>query len=166
MKSKLFWITGLAGAGKSTCADYLVKKLREKYDNVVMIDGDAVRKICGDDLGYDAEDRKKNAFRIVKLCEYLCNQEMIVVCATISLYGEIHEYIYNRFEKPQILYLDIPRDVIIERNQKQLYTGNTDVVGRNLKFDEPTHIDFVKKIIDTAGAFNVIDEVVRGLCKK
>jgi adenylylsulfate kinase-like enzyme len=160
---KLFWITGLAGSGKSTAADYLAKKLKEKCSNVIMIDGDSIREICDNDLGYDLEDRKKNAFRIVKLCEYLCNQGIIVVCATISLYNEIHEYIYNHFEKPQIIYLDIPQEVVLSRNQKNLYTEHKNVIGQDLNFDEPSHIEFVKKIEDTAVVFNILDEMVRKL---
>ena len=72
---KLIWITGLAGAGKSTAANYLIGKLKDKHIlNAVLIDGDSVREICGNDLGYSLEDRIKNAWRIVKLCKYLCDQ--------------------------------------------------------------------------------------------
>ncbi len=163
MNNKLFWITGLAGSGKSTAADYLVKKLRTKHSNVVLIDGDSIREICDNDLGYDLEDRKKNAFRIVKLCEYLCNQELIVVCATISLYNEIHGYIYGHFKKPQIIYLDISQEIILERNQKNLFTKSKNVIGKDIKYDEPAHIEFVKKIEDTATVFNILDEMVSKL---
>ena len=104
MSGKLIWITGLAGAGKSTAARYLLEKLKEKHiSNVVMVDGDNIREICNNDLGYSLEERKKNAWRIVKLCEYLCNQGLIVVCATVSLYNEIHEYIYKHFREPRII---------------------------------------------------------------
>jgi adenylylsulfate kinase-like enzyme len=163
---KLFWITGLAGAGKTTAANYLIKKLKEKHANVVMIDGDCIRDICDNDLGYTLEDRKKNAFRIVKLCEYLCNQGMIVVCATISLYREVHEYIYEHFKNPQIIYLDVPREVVLSRNQKNLYTENKNVIGQDIEFDKPVHVDFVKKINNTANVVNVLDEIGREMCKK
>ncbi len=70
-ESKLIWVTGLAGAGKSTAAKYLVEKLKGKnISNVVTVDDDNIREICGNDLGYSLEERKKNAWRIVKLCEY------------------------------------------------------------------------------------------------
>lgn len=117
----LVWITGLAGAGKSTAAKHLIEKLKEKgVLNVVMIDGDSIREICNNDLGYSLEERKKNAWRIVKLCEYLCKQGIIVVCATVSLYREIHEYIYSHFDNPKIIFLNISREVINQRNQKKL----------------------------------------------
>ena len=34
-----------------------------------MLDGDSIREICNNDLGYSQEERKKNAWRIVKLRE-------------------------------------------------------------------------------------------------
>jgi adenylylsulfate kinase-like enzyme len=156
---RLFWITGLAGSGKSTCASYLAKKLKEKYDNVIVIDGDAIREICSHDLGYNPEDRRKNAFRVAKLCEYLCNQGMIVICATISLYRETHEYIYEHFMSPQIIYLDIPRNIVQARDQKSLYSEGKCVVGKDIEFDEPNHINFVKKITDPSKVFRIIDEI-------
>jgi adenylylsulfate kinase-like enzyme len=163
---KLFWITGLAGAGKTTAANYLVKKLKEKYENVVMIDGDSVREICDNDLGYDIVDRKKNAFRIVKLCEYLCNQGMIVACATVSLYKEVHEYIYEHFKNPQIVYLDISQHIILERNQKCLYSTGKSVIGKDIEFDVPNHIDFVKVITDTSVVLKTMDKIAEELCRK
>ena len=155
---KLIWITGLAGAGKSTAARYLIEKLKEKgVSNVVMVDGDSVREICNNDLGYSLDERKKNAWRIVKLCEYLCNQGLIVVCATVSLYKEIHEYIYTHFNKPQIIFLNISRKVIDQRNQKGLYTTGTAVVGIDIKYDIPNHIDYVKELRNTADVFGYLD---------
>lgn len=159
---KLIWITGLAGAGKSTAAKYLIEKLKnDRINNVVMVDGDSIREICNNDLGYSLEERKKNALRIVKLCEYLCNQGLIVVCATVSLYKEIHEYIYTHFKEPKIMFLNISREVINQRNQKELYTTGTDVVGIDIQCDAPIHIAFVKEICDSSEIFGCLDQIVK-----
>lgn len=163
-KNQLIWITGLAGAGKSTAARYLVEKLKnDRISNVVMIDGDSIREICGNDLGYSLEERKKNAWRIVKLCEYLCNQGLIVVCATVSLYKEIHEYIYSHFNNPRIVFLNISREIIDQRNQKELYTIGTDVVGIDIKCDAPIHVAFVKEICDSAEVFSYMDKLIEDI---
>ena len=77
-----------------------------------MVDGDGIREICDNELGYFLEERKTNAWQIVKLCEYLCNQGLIVVCATVSLYKEIHEYIYTHFKEPKITFLNISQEII------------------------------------------------------
>lgn len=159
-KGELIWITGLAGAGKSTAARYLLGKLKEKQiSNVVMIDGDSIREICDNDLGYSLEDRKKNAWRIVKLCKYLYDQGVIVVCATVSLYSEIHEYIYTNFQRPKIIFLNISRTIIDQRNQKELYTSGSDVVGIDIKYDIPTSIDFVKELSKTSEVFSYLDKL-------
>ena len=161
---KLIWITGLAGAGKSTAAQYLLKKLKEKHiSNVLMVDGDSIREICDNDLGYSLEERKKNAWRIVKLCEYLCNQGLIVVCATVSLYKEIHEYIYTHFDNPKIIFLNISQEIINRRNQKELYIEGTDVVGIDIKYDIPINVDFVKELRETSEVFGYLDELVRNI---
>ena len=157
---KLIWITGLAGAGKSTAAKYLIEKLKnDQISNVVMVDGDSIREICDNDLGYSLEERKKNAWRIVKLCEYLCNQGLIVVCATVSLYKEIHEYIYTHFENPRIIFLNISQEIINRRNQKELYTTGTEVVGVDIECDAPIHVAFVKEICESAEVFSYLDEL-------
>lgn len=161
---KLIWITGLAGAGKSTAAKYLIEKLRnDQIRNIVMIDGDSVREICDNDLGYSLEERKKNAWRIVKLCEYLCNQGLIVVCATVSLYKEIHEYIYTHFDNPRIIFLNISQEIINRRNQKELYTTGINVVGVNIGYDIPINIDFVKELRENAEVFGYLDELLRNI---
>ena len=164
MSGKLVWITGLAGAGKSTAARYLIKRLKEKQIlNVVMIDGDNIREICDNDLGYSLEERKKNAWRIVKLCEYLCNQGLIVVCATVSLYNEIHEYIYKHFREPRIIFLNISHDIINQRNQKELYTVGKDVVGIDIKYNIPINIDFVKELRETLEVFSYMDKLIEDI---
>ena len=43
------------------------------------------------DLNYDKEDRLKNAISISKLCEFLTAQNIHIICATMSLFKEIHE---------------------------------------------------------------------------
>jgi adenylylsulfate kinase len=58
------WIVGLSGAGKTTLANEIVARARQKNKNVVLLDGDLVREVIGNDLGYSMEDRHTNAKRI------------------------------------------------------------------------------------------------------
>ena len=88
---KLLWITGLSGAGKTTIGSEVYDILKSKYLNTVFIDGDIIRETLGNDLGHDIEDRKRNAVRISKMCEFLTSQNINVVCATLSLFKEIHD---------------------------------------------------------------------------
>ena len=52
MEGRLYWITGLAGAGKTTIGTLLYQYLKEQYSNTVIFDGDVLRQVFGNDLGY------------------------------------------------------------------------------------------------------------------
>ena len=54
----VIWIIGLSGSGKTTIANLLFKKLKKKYSNIVHLDGDVVRQIYDDKIGYSIDDRK------------------------------------------------------------------------------------------------------------
>ena len=56
-KGTLYWITGLSGAGKTTIGNRLYYRMKQKKDNVVLLDGDILKEISGKDLGYDRESR-------------------------------------------------------------------------------------------------------------
>ena len=67
MKNKTFWMTGLSGAGKSTLAE----KIKENYPQMILLDGDVLRKGLCSDLGFSDEDRKENMRRLIALCNLL-----------------------------------------------------------------------------------------------
>ena len=55
----MYWITGLSGAGKTTLGNRLYYEKRKEQDNVILLDGDILKNIVGDSIGYTIEDRKK-----------------------------------------------------------------------------------------------------------
>ena len=87
--TSVYWVTGLSGAGKTTITTELVSRLRRDGVQVVHIDGDVIRRMNGNDLGYDLKDRIANAYRISRLCQFLQSQGVTVICSTMSLYPEI-----------------------------------------------------------------------------
>lgn len=159
-KNKLIWITGLSGAGKSTVAKEIYSKIKQKHPNIVMIDGDVFREVIGNDLGHGLEDRIKNAYRIVKMCKYLQEQNLNVVCSTMSLYKEIHTFIYENFEDPLLVYLDVSMEELKKRNQKGLYSCGQNVTGIDLPFDEPNHDKYVLKISNDSNLQNTINQIL------
>ena len=54
----IVWIIGLSGSGKTTLANEVTTILRSKNKKVVLIDGDQIRELYGNDLGHDLKDRK------------------------------------------------------------------------------------------------------------
>jgi adenylylsulfate kinase len=146
VRGRLIWITGLSGSGKTTAAKQIFGLLKEIYPNTAMIDGDDSREIFDNDLGYSIEERIKNAWRIAKMCKYLCAQGLNVICATMSLYKEIHDFIYGEFESPLIVYLDVSMEELKRRNKKELYSSGKNVSGIDQNIDEPHHDDYVVRI--------------------
>ncbi|MBI5240193.1 MAG: adenylyl-sulfate kinase [Elusimicrobia bacterium] len=143
---RVVWITGLSGAGKSTVAALVHARLKRARPGTVLLDGDAVRQVCGNDLGYDRPHRLENAHRISRLCRLLSSQGIDVVCATMSLFKECHAW--NRRNLPRYLevYLRVPLAELKRRDPKGLYRRAADpgpVVGVHMGFDEPAAPDLV-----------------------
>ncbi|MDR2510639.1 MAG: adenylyl-sulfate kinase [Spirochaetaceae bacterium] len=157
---KLVWITGLQGAGKSTIAREVFSRASAVHTNTLLLDGDDIRAVFGNDLGYNVEDRKENAWRVARLCKYLYEQKMNVICATVSLYREIHEFIYSNFTAPLVVYIDVPRNELERRNQKKLYTERKELPGIDQYYDIPEHADFVMRIVNTGGIHDAAKKII------
>lgn len=148
--SKLIWITGLSGSGKTTIGKAVYTQLKNKYINTIFLDGDTFREILGNDLTHTPKDRLENAKRIHRMCKFLVSQDINVVCATMSLYKEIHDLnrkeITNYFE----IFVECNMDELIRRDQKGLYSKalkgeRDDIVGVNLPYDMPKNCEIVIK---------------------
>ncbi len=134
----VLWITGLAGAGKTTIAERVAESLKIRFPNTVLVDGDGVREICGNDLGYDEPDRLKNAYRLSRLAKFLNDQGQIVVCSTMSLYPEIWAWNRAHLRSYTEIFVEVSEEILHERDKKGLYsTDATSVVGKDLHFHRP-----------------------------
>lgn len=145
---KVYWITGLAGAGKTTIGRALYKKIREQHENVVFLDGDTLREVFGGDLGYSETDRRKCAMRYAKLCLLLAEQGMIVVCCTISMFDSIRQWNREHIQGYYEIYVKVSGEVLWQRNQKGLYADSVncesaDVVGITIPLEEPKTPDMI-----------------------
>ena len=144
----VIWLIGLAGAGKTTIGREVFSRLKARKPNVVFLDGDHVRAIMGNDLGYSVEDRRANAWRICRLCHYLDSQGIDVVCAILSLFHDTQDWNRQNYSQYFEVYVDVPMDELINHDQKGLYskvlTGEMKhVVGVDISFEPPPHPDFV-----------------------
>ncbi len=144
----VIWIIGMSGAGKSTIGKEVYTLLKAKRPNVVFLDGDRMREIMGNDLGYTLSDRRQNADRICRLCKLLYSQGIDVVCAILSIFHESQEWnrrnIKNYFE----VYIRVPFDLLVSRDPRGLYRQALDgrisnVVGVDIAFAEPLNPDLV-----------------------
>ena len=147
-KGTVYWITGLSGAGKTTIGNLLYEHIRTQKENVVILDGDMIRSVFGNDLGYSKADRLISAKRNAGLCKLLSNQGIDVICCTISMFHEIRAWNREQIDQYCEIYIKVPMDVLKSRNQKSLYSGVSEgsaqnVCGMDLEIEEPLNPDFI-----------------------
>ena len=118
----LYWITGLSGAGKTTIGNRLFYELRKERDNVVLLDGDILKKIVDNEPRYSEEERRKRAIKYVMLCKMLTDQGMTVICCTISMYDEVREWNRKNNKGYVEIFLKVPMEILIKRDQKGMYS--------------------------------------------
>lgn len=151
----VYWITGLSGAGKTTIGRIFFRRLKEKCNSAVFLDGDTLRQVFGGDLGYSEQDRRRCAMRYARLCRLLGEQGIHVVICTISMFDEVREWNRNNIEEYTEVYVRVPMEILRVRDQKGLYSGNTSetetaLVGVDIRFEEPKHPDI---ILDNDGTY-------------
>ena len=166
----VLWLTGFSGAGKTTLAKAIQRTLRARGTECVVIDGDMVRSICGDDCGYDVSERKRNARRVARFAKTIADQGIVTVVATISLYHEIHDW--NRANQPGYFEVLLEEDIATcrRRDAKRVYRPEApgtelNVVGVDIAAELPRAphlrlnnsggqtdmVGFAEQIVDAAG---------------
>ena len=160
-KGILYWITGLSGAGKTTVGNALYYELRKYKDNVVILDGDILKRLVGDSLGYSKEDRKKRAYYYSNLCKTLTDQGISVVICTIAMYDEVRNWNRNNIEKYIEIFLKVGLETLIKRDRKGLYSKQAsgeinNIAGLDQEVEYPKHPDIV---VENDGSVKVNDIV-------
>jgi adenylylsulfate kinase-like enzyme/phosphohistidine swiveling domain-containing protein len=161
LSGRVFWITGLSGAGKTTLGEELGSRLRAAGRRVIFLDGDALRAAIAEDLGHSAENRRKSAMRNARLCRLLAEQGHDVICATISLFHEVQRWNRENIPGYREIYLRVPIDELQRRDCKGIYAGAQrgdarDVVGLDVPAEVPEAPDLV---LDNYGALDVATAV-------
>lgn len=146
--SAVYWITGLSGAGKTTIGRLFYEKMKDQYLNTVFLDGDTMRNVFGNDLGYSRDDRIKCAMRYARLCAMLQEQELNVICCTISMFSSVREWNRENIRNYKEIYVKVSMDILKKRDQKGLYSGTTEekqkeVVGIHMDIEEPERPDLI-----------------------
>lgn len=168
--STVYWITGLSGAGKTTIGKLFYEKLKATHPNTVFFDGDTLRKVFGDDLGYTKEERRKCAMRYSRLCAMLQAQDMNVICCTISMFDSVREWNRDNIQSYKEIYVKVSMDTLHFRDQKGLYSGVTgekqkEVVGIHLEIEEPKHPDLVLYNNGEKTPEEQVEEILRNCCE-
>ncbi len=117
------WLTGLSGAGKSTIACALERRLLDSGHAAIVLDGDNVRHGLNRDLGFSPRDRAENIRRIAEVARLLNDAGLIVVTAFISPYREDREMARNIIGSTEFMeiHINTPVTVCEGRDPKGLY---------------------------------------------
>ncbi len=78
------WLTGLPGAGKSTLARALERRLFSRGGSPILLDGDTLRAGLNGDLGFSQKDRSENIRRLAEVATHLARNGHVAVVAAVS----------------------------------------------------------------------------------
>lgn len=145
----VLWMTGLSGAGKSTIAYALEKKLQNEGVLCEVLDGDVLRAGINAGLGFTESDREENIRRAAETAKLLCVNNFVVICSLITPTESSRELAKKVLGgKFKLIHISTPLEVCKERDVKGLYkkaiSGEIPhFTGISSPFDNPKNADFV-----------------------
>ncbi len=121
--SKVLWLTGLSGSGKSTIAEALERKLHNSGYFAQVLDGDNIRSGINSNLGFSIEDRQENIRRIAEIGKLYLNSGIITINSFISPTVEIRNFAKQTIGEENFIeiYINAPIEVCEQRDVKGLY---------------------------------------------
>jgi len=119
----VLWFTGLSGAGKSTIANLVEKKLHAMGRHSYLLDGDNVRHGLNKDLGFTEADRVENIRRVAEVAKLMVDAGLIVLTAFISPFRSERALARGLLGDKEFveIYVDTPLEVAEQRDVKGLY---------------------------------------------
>jgi bifunctional enzyme CysN/CysC len=122
-KARVVWLTGLSGAGKSTIANLVEKRLLANGRHTYLLDGDNVRHGLNKDLGFTDEARVENIRRVAEVSKLMVDAGLIVLVSFISPFRAERRLARDMLAQGEFVevFVDTPLGVAEERDVKGLY---------------------------------------------
>lgn len=170
-KPCVLWFTGLSGAGKSTIANWVEKKLHARGQHTYLLDGDNIRHGLNRDLGFADVDRVENIRRVAEVSKLMVDAGLIVLSAFISPFRAERKMARALVAEDEFLeiFVDTPLNVAEERDVKGLYKKARkgelkNFTGIDSAYEVPAapaiHIDTTKQSAEAA-ADHIIQELIQ-----
>ncbi len=120
---RLLWFTGLSGAGKSSIANLVQKKLYALGKHSFLLDGDNIRHGLNKDLGFTDADRVENIRRIGEVARLMTDAGLIVLTAFISPFRAERRMVRDMSPPGEFIeiYVETPIEIAEQRDVKGLY---------------------------------------------
>jgi bifunctional enzyme CysN/CysC len=117
------WFTGLSGAGKSTIANLVERKLHRTGCHTYLLDGDNVRHGLNKDLGFTDSDRVENVRRVAEVAALMIDAGLIVLASFISPFRSERRLARDLVNEAEFceVFVDVTLEVAERRDPKGLY---------------------------------------------
>lgn len=122
-KSKVLWLTGLSGSGKSTIAQALERRLFNEGFFAQVLDGDNIRSGINNNLAFSDEDRLENIRRISEVSKLYLNSGIITINSFVSPTIEIRQKAREIIGEADFIeiFINTPLEICEARDVKGLY---------------------------------------------
>jgi bifunctional enzyme CysN/CysC len=119
----VLWFTGVSGAGKSTVANLVEKRLHAMGRHTYTLDGDNVRHGLNKDLGFTDADRVENIRRVAEVAKLMVDAGLIVLVSFISPFRSERRFARELLEAGEFfeIFVDTPIEEAERRDPKGLY---------------------------------------------
>ncbi|AOI92815.1 sulfate adenylyltransferase subunit CysN [Burkholderia pseudomultivorans] len=120
---RIVWLTGLSGAGKSTIANLVEKRLHALGKHTYLLDGDNVRHGLNRDLGFTEADRVENIRRVAEVARLMLDAGLIALVSFISPFRAERDMARAMVGADEFVevFVDTPLAIAEERDPKGLY---------------------------------------------
>ena len=149
-KAAVLWFTGYSGAGKSTIARSLEKKLFEVGCQTMLLDGDNIRHGLCRDLGFSDKDRSENIRRVGETAKLFFESGDIVICTFISPFEKDRSFARSLFPTDRFfeIYVKCPLEVCKSRDPNGLYQKAMrgeiqEFTGISSPYEEPNNPEMI-----------------------
>lgn len=121
--ARVIWLTGLSGAGKSTIANLVEKRLASEGRHTYLLDGDNVRHGLNKDLGFTEADRVENIRRVAEVAKLMVDAGLIVLVSFISPFRVERQMARDLMDEGEFIevFIDTPLSEAERRDVKGLY---------------------------------------------
>lgn len=168
-KPAVLWFTGLSGAGKSTIANLVEKKLHALGRHTYLLDGDNVRHGLNKDLGFTDADRVENIRRVAEVSKLMVDAGLIVLTAFISPFRSERRMARELLAEGEFIevHVDTPLAVAEERDVKGLYKKARrgelkNFTGIDSAYEQPENPE-IRLDTTTLSADAAADEIIAAL---
>jgi bifunctional enzyme CysN/CysC len=119
----VLWFTGVSGAGKSTVANLVEKRLHAMGRHTYTLDGDNVRHGLNKDLGFTDADRVENIRRVAEVSKLMVDAGLIVLVSFISPFRSERRFARELLQEGEFfeVFVDTPIEEAERRDPKGLY---------------------------------------------